>query len=199
MIFVNTNLAAAAGCFLAMVTSWIKFGKPEVGMTLNGALAGLVGITAGCANVSPTSAILIGALAGVLVVLSVVFFDRIRIDDPVGAISVHGICGAWGTLAAGLFNMEGTSLSIIGVQLIGIAACFAWTFPVALIMFKAIAKTVGLRVSPEEELEGLDLTEHGGEAYPDFGRSSHGSVSAMGTPAYSEQRALSSVAATNQA
>lgn len=168
MIFVNTNLAAAAGAVLAMVTSWIIFGKPEVGMSLNGALAGLVGITAGCANVSPTSSVVIGAIAGVLVVLSVLFFDRIHVDDPVGAISVHGVCGAWGTLAAGLFNIEGVTAKIIGVQLTGIVAAFVWAFGVAFIVFKIIDATVGLRVSEEEELEGLDITEHGGHAYYDF-------------------------------
>ncbi len=173
MIFVNTNLAAAAGAVLAMITSWIKFGKPEVGMSLNGALAGLVGITAGCANVTPGSSIIIGAVAGVLVVLSVLFFDKIKIDDPVGAVSVHGVNGAWGTLAAGIFNIGGTSMSIIGVQLLGIVACFAWTFPMAFIMFKIISSTIGLRVSAEEEIEGLDHTEHGGVAYPDFGVSTH--------------------------
>jgi Amt family ammonium transporter len=110
MIFVNTNLAAAAGALTAMITSWMKFGKPEVGMSLNGALAGLVAITAGCANVTPNSAIVIGLVAGVIVVMSVLFFDRIRIDDPVGAISVHGVIGAWGTLAAGLFDMGGFSI-----------------------------------------------------------------------------------------
>jgi ammonium transporter, Amt family len=176
MIFVNTNLAAAAGAVLAMVTSWIKFGKPEVGMSLNGALAGLVAITAPCATVSPMSAVFIGAIAGVIVVISVLFFEKIRVDDPVGAISVHGVNGAWGTLAAGLFNMGGTSLKIIGVQVIGITACFLWVFPVAFLMFKLIDKTVGLRVSREEELEGLDFTEHGGNAYPDFEVSSHGGV-----------------------
>ena len=180
MIFVNTNLAAAAGAILAMITSWIKFGKPEVGMSLNGALAGLVAITAGCANVSPSSSIVIGAVAGVLVVLSVMFFDRIKIDDPVGAVSVHGVNGAWGTLAAGLFNMGGTSMSIIGVQLLGIVAAFIWTFGAAFTMFKLIDKIVGLRVSPEEELEGLDLSEHGGVAYPDFGIASHGGISSAG-------------------
>jgi Amt family ammonium transporter len=173
MIFVNTNLAAASGAILAMATSWIKFGKPEVSMSLNGALAGLVAITAGCANVSPVSSIAIGAIAGILVVLSVMFFDKIKVDDPVGAVSVHGVCGAWGTLAAGIFNIGGTTAAIIGVQLVGIAACFLWTFPVAFIMFKLIDKTVGLRVSPEEEAEGLDFTEHGGNAYPDFEVSSY--------------------------
>ncbi len=173
MIFVNTNLAAAAGAVLAMIVSWIKFGKPEVGMSLNGALAGLVGITAGCANVSPGSAILIGAVAGILVVFSVLFFDKIKIDDPVGAISVHGVNGAWGTLAAGIFNMGGTSASIIGVQIVGIIAAFIWTFGLAFIMFKVIDMTIGLRVTPEEEIEGLDFTEHGGNAYPDFGIETH--------------------------
>lgn len=168
MIFVNTNLAAATGCVLAMIVSWVKFGKPEVGMSLNGALAGLVGITAGCANVTPGSAIMIGAVAGILVVFAVLFFDKIRVDDPVGAVSVHGVCGAWGTLAAGIFNIGGTSIKILSVQCIGIVSCFAWTFCTAFILFKVIDATMGLRVSPEEEMEGLDSTEHGGNAYPDF-------------------------------
>ncbi|MBW2011037.1 MAG: ammonium transporter [Deltaproteobacteria bacterium] len=168
MIFVNTNLAAATGAVFAMLTSWVKFGKPEVGMSLNGALAGLVGITAGCANVSPTSSIIIGGVAGVLVVFSVLFFDKLKIDDPVGAISVHGVNGVWGTLAAGIFNMGGTSAKIIGIQLVGIGACFVWTFTLAFIMFKAIDILFGLRVTPEEEIQGLDFVEHGGNAYPDF-------------------------------
>ena len=181
MIFVNTNLSAATGSMMAMFVSWFKFGKPEVGMSLNGALAGLVGITAGCANVSPGSSIIIGAVAGTLVVFSVLFFDRIRVDDPVGAISVHGVCGAWGTLAAGLFNMGGFSFKIIAVQLIGIGACFAWTFTMAFAIFKLIDLVMGLRVSKEEEIEGLDFSEHGGVAYPDFGVSTYGS-SAAGLP-----------------
>ncbi len=184
MIFVNTNLAAAAGAVLAMFTSWIKFGKPEVGMSLNGALAGLVAITSPCATVTPVSAVAIGAIAGVVVVLSVLFFDRIRVDDPVGAISVHGVCGAWGTLAAGIFNIGGTSAKIIGVQLLGIGACFVWTFATAFVMFKLIDMTVGLRVSPEEEMEGLDVVEHGGNAYPDFATIHYGGVtSSAGIPA----------------
>ncbi len=177
MIFVNTNLAAAAGAVLAMLVSWMKFGKPEIGMSLNGALAGLVAITSPCATVSPLSAVIIGAFAGIIVVFSVLFFDRIKVDDPVGAISVHGVCGAWGTLAAGIFNLGGTSLKIIGVQVLGIAVCFLWVFPAALIMFKIIDKTIGLRVSPDEELEGLDFVEHGGNAYPDFEVSSYGGMS----------------------
>lgn len=168
MIFVNTNLAAAAGAVAAMITSWVLFKKPDVGMSLNGALAGLVGITAGCANVLPTSAIIIGLVAGVLVVLSVLFFDRIKVDDPVGAVSVHGVCGAWGTLAAGLFNIDGATMKIIMVQLTGIGAAFAWAFGIGFLMFKLIDMTVGLRVTPEEEMEGLDIGEHGAHAYTDL-------------------------------
>jgi len=196
MIFVNTNLAAAAGAIAALATSWIKFGKSEIGMSLNGALAGLVGITAGCANVSPNSAIIIGLVAGVLVVFSVIFFDKIKVDDPVGAISVHGVCGAWGTLAVGIFNIGGTTAKIIGVQLLGISACFLWVFPAAFILFKMIDKTVGLRVSPEEELAGLDITEHGGNAYPDFEVMTYGgsglSETMSGMSAAASQAGLSS-------
>jgi len=173
LIFVNTNLAAAAGAVLAMFTSWFKFGKPEVGMSLNGALAGLVSITSPCATVSPLSSVIIGAVAGVLVVFSVIFFDHVRIDDPVGAISVHGVNGAWGTLAAGLFNAGGTSVSIIGVQLLGIITCFLWTFGTSYILFRLIHLLIGLRVSPDEEADGLDHAEHGGMAYPDFATSSY--------------------------
>jgi len=173
MIFVNTNLAAAAGAVLAMFTSWIKIGKPDIGMSLNGALAGLVAITAPCANVTPFSAVIIGAIAGIIVVFSVFFFDKIKVDDPVGAVSVHGVNGAWGTLAAGIFNIGGTSGEIIGVQILGIVACFVWTFGTAFILFKIIDKTIGLRVSAEEEREGLDYSEHGGNAYPDFETSSY--------------------------
>jgi len=168
MIFVNTNLAACAGCVAGMITSWILFKKPDISMSLNGALAGLVGITAGCANVSPTSSILIGAIAGVLVVFSVITIDRMHIDDPVGAVSVHGVCGAWGTLAAGLFNIEGLSFTIVSTQVIGIVAAFVWSFGCAFILFKTLKATVGLRVTEEEEVEGLDYGEHGSHAYADF-------------------------------
>ena len=119
------------------------------------------------------SAIIIGAIAGIIVILSVLFFDKIRVDDPVGAISVHGVNGAWGTLAAGIFNIGGTSAKIIGVQALGIVACFIWTFVTAFILFKIIDKTVGLRVSPEEEAVGLDHSEHAGNAYPDFAVSAY--------------------------
>jgi len=124
--------------------------------------------TSPCATVTPFSSVIIGAVAGVIVVLAVLFFDRIKVDDPVGAISVHGVNGAWGTLAAGIFNIGGTSAKIIGVQVLGICAAFIWAFGVSFIIFKVIDKTIGLRVAPEEEREGLDLGEHGANAYPDF-------------------------------
>jgi Amt family ammonium transporter len=168
MIAVNTNLAAAAGAVVAMFVSWAIFKKADVGMTLNGALAGLVGITAGCANVTPLSSVILGGIAGVLVVYSVLFFDRIGVDDPVGAISVHGVCGAWGTLAAGIFNASGFTLHQLGVQAIGVVTCFVWTFVIAFILFNIIKRTIGLRVTADEEKEGLDFGEHGGNAYPDF-------------------------------
>ena len=170
-IAVTTNLAAAAGAISAMLASWIRFRKPDPSFALNGALAGLVGITAGCDAMSPLFAVITGLVAGVIVVASVMFFEKLRIDDPVGAISVHGVCGAWGTLAIGLFHVEGGLLlgggtQQIMVQLVGIAACFLWAFPVSLAIFYAIKVTVGLRVSEAEEMEGLDITEHGLYAYP---------------------------------
>ena len=168
MIFVTTNLSAATGSICAMFTSWIMFKKPDIGMSLNGALAGLVGITAGCANVSPTSAVIIGAISGVLVVFSVVTIDKMHIDDPVGAVSVHGVCGAWGTLAAGIFNMGGTTSKIMITQLIGIGTCFLWAFGTAFLLFKVIDMTIGLRITKDEELQGVDISEHGAHAYNDF-------------------------------
>ena len=169
LIAVNTNLAGAAGAFAAMMTAWIIFKKPEATMTFNGALAGLVAITAPCANVSPTSAVIIGLLAGIIVVFSVLFFEKVaKVDDPVGAISVHGVCGAFGTLSAGIFSINGFSWSVVGVQALGVVTAFAWSFSTAFILFKIIQKTVGLRVTQSEELEGLDIGEHGLEAYPEF-------------------------------
>jgi ammonium transporter, Amt family len=176
IIAVTTTMAAAAGAVSAMLFTWIKYGKSDIGMTLNGALAGLVGITAGCANVSVPSSVIIGLIAGVLVVLSVLFFDKIRVDDPVGAVSVHGVCGAWGTLAAGLFDSAGFSMHTVGVQLIGIAACFAWAFISGLVLFKIIDIVIGMRVTEEEEMAGLDYSEHGASAYPDFHTVHLGSV-----------------------
>jgi Amt family ammonium transporter len=176
LIAVTTTLAAASAAIAAMAVTWIKFGKSDVGMTLNGALAGLVGITAGCANVSPLSSVIIGLIAGVLVVYSVMFFDKIRVDDPVGAVSVHGVCGAWGTLAAGIFDSAGFSLHTIGVQLIGIVACFAWAFIAGLILFKLIDVVIGMRATKEEEMAGLDFSEHGANAYADFQTLRTGSI-----------------------
>jgi Amt family ammonium transporter len=168
LIAVTTALAAAGGLVSTIYYTWMRFGKPDVGMTINGCLAGLVGITAGCANVSPLSAIVIGVIAGVLVTESVVFFDKIGVDDPVGAVSVHGVCGAWGTLAAGLFNVEGVTASILGVQAIGIAAGFVWAFGSSFILFKVLKAILGIRLSEEDELTGCDMSEHGLSAYPEF-------------------------------
>ena len=169
LIAVTTNLSAAAGAIAAMFTAWFAIGKPDGSMALNGALAGLVAITAGCANVSPLSAVIIGLIAGVLVVYSVLFVERVlKVDDPVGAVSVHAVCGAFGTLAAGVFDVGGFSWSVVGVQALGVAAAFLWVFPTAFILFKVIDKTIGLRVTADEEMEGLDIGEHGMEAYPEF-------------------------------
>ncbi|MFC1537976.1 ammonium transporter [Candidatus Latescibacterota bacterium] len=172
-IAMTTTLSAAAGAIFAMITSWIRFKKPDVSMSLNGVLAGLVAITAGCANVSMTGAMIIGSLAGILVVIAVEVIDKVlKIDDPVGAVSVHGVCGAFGTLMAGILNTPGTPGYVEGgsvaTQLIGIGAMFAWAFGIGLILFNVIKYTVGLRVSEDEELRGLDISEHGNEAYPSF-------------------------------
>jgi Amt family ammonium transporter len=178
-IAVNTNLAAAAGAIGAMVLSWIRSNKPDLSMSLNGALAGLVAITAGCANVSPGSAILIGLIGGAIVELSVEFIDKVlHVDDPVGAVSVHGVCGAWGTIAVGLFaqaeygGINGLFFSggfaQLGIQALGVLSVFGWTIATSLVLFSVLKGTVGLRVSPEEELRGLDIGEHGSEAYAGF-------------------------------
>jgi Amt family ammonium transporter len=173
-IAVTTNLSAAAAAIAAMIVSWIVMKKPDASMALNGALAGLVSITAPCDGVTPMGAIIIGAVGGVLVFSSVLFIDRVlKVDDPVGAVSVHGVCGVWGTLATGLFNMEsglfyGGGLKQLGVQALGAGAAFVWAFGLGLILFYAISKTIGLRVTPEEELKGLDIGEHGMEAYSGF-------------------------------
>lgn len=167
-IALTTCLAAAAGAIGAMVMSWIRFGKPEVSMSLNGVLAGLVAITAGCNDVSLPGAIFLGAVAGLLVVLSVEFIDKVlKIDDPVGAVSVHGVCGAWGTLGLVFVLKEGSEASF-WVQLLGVAVMFAWAFTAGLVLFNIIKYTIGLRVSRDEELRGLDIEEHGNEAYPSF-------------------------------
>ncbi len=167
-IAVNTNLAAAAGAIASLLTAWAIFKKPDGAMTLNGVLAGLVAITSPCATVTPMSSVYIGGIAGVVVVLSVLFFDRLRIDDPVGAISVHGVCGALGTLLAAVFHEEGFTMARLGVQALGVAAAFVWVSITAGLLFFLLKKTVGLRVSEEEEMEGLDYHEHGNTAYPNF-------------------------------
>ncbi len=170
----TTNLAAAAAGVSATVISWIIFKKPDLSMALNGALAGLVAITCACAFVDPWVAIVFfGFVPGIAVVLSVLFFDKIKIDDPVGAISVHGVCGSLGTVLLGFFhNKQGLFYSghadFLLTQVIGVVSVFAFCVVGGLILFGLIKATVGLRVSEEEEIEGLDLTEHGNIAYPDF-------------------------------
>lgn len=162
-VFVTTTLGAAAGAVASILCSWVVIRKPDVSMALNGILAGLVGITAGADTVGEGSAIVIGAVAGVIVVISILFFDKIKMDDPVGAISVHGICGIWGTAAVGLFSFN-PEHSLV-VQLIGTFSIGAFAFVFSFIVFTAIKFTMGVRVSPEDEAEGLDLSEHGAAAY----------------------------------
>ncbi len=187
-VAVTTTLAAAAGAVAALTVSWFSFGKPDLSMTLNGTLAGLVGITAPCASVNTLSAVIIGLVAGVLVFYSCLFIERVlKIDDPVGAISVHGVCGAWGTLAVGLFGQRaidlpywsdttaiqdglfyGGGFAQLWPQLVGVLAVFAYAFVSMLIIFGILKATIGLRITAAEELEGVDLAEHDMAAYPDF-------------------------------
>jgi ammonium transporter, Amt family len=184
-IAVNTAIAGAAGALGSMAYVWLRYKKPDASMVLNGALAGLVGITAGCAVVSPVSAIIIGFIAGIIVVVSVELFDRkFRVDDPVGAISVHGICGVFGTIAVGFFAESsyaelagfsgasglfyGGGAKLLLTQLTGSASTIAWSFSIMLVLFVAMKYTIGLRVSRNEELKGLDIPEHGMEAYSGF-------------------------------
>jgi Amt family ammonium transporter len=169
-IALTTLLSGAAGAVFATVTVWLKTGVPDVAMAGNGVLAGLVGITAGTANVSPWGAVIIGALSGVLVVFSVFLLDRRGIDDPVGAISVHGVCGAFGTLMVGFLATEGGLLYGDGfdqliTQSIGVIAVFAFVTITSGLLFVGLKATIGLRVPPEEEIEGLDVVEHGAPGY----------------------------------
>ena len=180
LVLVTTTLAGAAGTIAALVTSNLVLGKPDLSMALNGALAGLVGITAGADQMLPLTSIVIGLVAGVLVVFAVLFFDKIRVDDPVGALSVHLVCGIWGTLAVGLFGKLAGTQQLIS-QLIGIAAVGVTTIVVSAAIFLVIKMVSGLRVSEAEELEGLDIGEHGMEAYNGFA----GEMVA-GTPAQAE-------------
>jgi Amt family ammonium transporter len=173
-IAATTNMAAAAGAVSAMITTWVVWENPDLSMSLNGAIGGLVSITAGCAAMSIAGAFFTGIIGGVLVVASVYFIDNVlHIDDPVGAVSAHGTCGAWGTLAVGLFSTEtglfyGGGLAQLGVQAVFVVSVFAFCMIAGLTMFKLIDVIVGFRVGREEELRGLDIDEHGMEAYPGF-------------------------------
>ncbi len=174
-VFVTTALAAAAGGLASIAVSWGVIKKPDLSMALNGILAGLVGITAGADSVTLWSSVIIGAIAGAIVVFAILFFDKIKIDDPVGAISVHGICGIWGTIAVGLpfFNGGNEDLSFV-TQVIGTLSVSAFAFIVCFIITAIVKAVMGIRVSEEEEVEGLDIGEHGQEAYPDFAPSIKG-------------------------
>ena len=180
LTLVTTSLAAAAGGLGAMFISWTVLKKPDLSMSLNGILAGLVGITAGADQMAAMSAVLIGLIAGTIVVFSVLFFDKIKIDDPVGAISVHLVCGIWGTLAVGIFGELAGGAQLVS-QLIGIVSIGIFTFAFAFIVFSIIKATMGLRVLPEEEFEGLDIGEHGNVAYPDFQPSLTGGMHPSGS------------------
>ncbi|UBZ10128.1 ammonium transporter [Leeuwenhoekiella palythoae] len=170
-VIINTNLAAALGGIAALFFTWIKYGKPDISMTLNGALAGLVGITAGCGNVDAFGSVAIGLISGIVVVLSIEFIDKkLKIDDPVGAISVHGVCGFLGTVLVGVFATEGGVLygggfGQLGVQFLGSISMIAWAIVATFIVLFIVKKTIGIRVSEKEELEGLDAHEHGTTAY----------------------------------
>lgn len=167
LVVFNTNLSAALATLAAMIFTWVRYGKPDVSLTFNASLAGLVAITAGCDVVDPFGAAIIGIVAGILVILSVEFFDKVaKIDDPVGAISVHGVCGCFGTLAIGLFNTEtglfyGGGLATLGVQALGLVSVAAWVLVTMFIIFKVIDKVIGLRVPEQIEIDGLDFAEHG--------------------------------------
>jgi Amt family ammonium transporter len=169
-IFITTNLAAVAGTVAALLVSWFRYKKPSLSLALNGALAGLVGITAGCDGVSPAGAVIIGLICGTILVYAVSFFDKIHVDDPVGAVSVHGVCGALGTLLFGFLATDGGLFYGGGVsqlisQVIGVVTVGAWAFVAGLILFKVMKATIGLRVYQRVEEEGLDVYEHGETAY----------------------------------
>ncbi|AIM59253.1 ammonium transporter [Cellulophaga lytica] len=173
-VIINTNLAAAIGAVAALFFTWIKYGKPDISMTLNGALAGLVGITAGCGAVNAWGALAIGLVCGIAVVLSIEGIDKkLKIDDPVGAISVHGVCGFIGTVLVGVFAIDGGLIngggaSLLLVQTYGSLAYILWAVITTFIVLFILKKTIGLRVSKQEELEGLDVHEHDIEVYPEF-------------------------------
>jgi Amt family ammonium transporter len=177
-VCVTTTLSAAAGAMAALFTSWVWFKKPDASMSMNGALAGLVAITAPCSVVSPAAALAIGLAGGVLVVLSVEFIDKVlKIDDPVGASSVHLVCGIWGTLAVGIWgNVEGVAVGVLhgggfaqlGIQALGVLSVGAWAVVTSLVLFSVIKAVCGLRVSAREEQQGLDISEHKADAYAGF-------------------------------
>lgn len=178
-IATNTNLAAAAGAVSAMAVVWARFGKPDLSMTMNGALAGLVAITAPCAFVSPAASVVIGLVAGVIVVFGVTLLDRLGVDDPVGAVPVHGMNGLWGTLAVGIWGQQalglpregllgGGGLTQLGVQALGGIVSPLFAMATMALVFWGMKRTIGLRVSREEEIRGLDIGEHGMEAYAGF-------------------------------
>ena len=174
-IFATTTVAPAVATCTAMIYTWIRNGKPDVSMSLNGSLAGLVAVTAGCANVDVIGSFIIGAIAGVLVCVAVYFVeDKLKVDDPVGAVAVHGCNGIWGTIAVGLFDYKdglfyGGGVHHLLIQLLGILCIAGWTIITMGIVFTVLKKTIGLRVTAQEEIEGLDSTEHGLESgYPDF-------------------------------
>ena len=188
-IFVTTNLAAAVATLTVMIITWIRYKKPDVSMTLNGSLAGLVAITAGCDTVSPTSAAIIGVIAGFVVVFGIEFIDKVlKVDDPVGAVGVHGMCGAIGTLCVGLFSdgagtgdmlglFTGGGVELLGIQALGVISVIAWVVVTMTIVFQVIKHTIGLRVTEEEEVLGLDSTEHNlANAYSDFASSPERSI-----------------------
>ena len=178
-IAVNTCLAACTGFIASLLTVWVMTGKPDPSISMNGVLAGLVGVTAGCYEVSPAGSIAIGVICGVVVVLSIVFIDqKLRIDDPVGAVSVHGVCGFLGTVLVGVFAapgygsnvglLYGGGCGLLLIQLLGAVSVGAWAFLTGMLVFKIADKLIGLRVSPEVELKGLDITEHGTDVYSGF-------------------------------
>jgi Amt family ammonium transporter len=180
-ILTTTNLAGAMGLLTATVTAWLVLGKPDLGMTINGCLAGLVAITAPCAFVSANSSLIIGGTAGIIVVFAVLFFDRMKIDDPVGALAVHLANGVFGTLCVGLFAQDkitgvatgnglfnGGGFTLLSAQAMGSGAVILFTLVVSVVFWVAIKAALGLRVSQDEEIEGLDMGEHGMEAYAGF-------------------------------
>jgi Amt family ammonium transporter len=202
-VALNTNIAAAAGVFGALITSWLVIKKPDISMMLNGAIAALVAITAACAFVAPWGALVVGFVAGVIVVLGVLLVERIGIDDPIGAVSAHGMAGIWGTLSLGLLTLPSQAKSLatgsaglfyggglhqLGVQALGLAAVGAFTFGASFLILLALKMTWGIRVAPEVEMGGLDVHEHGMWGYPEFYIPVPGGYDRWATPAWERPR-----------